>query len=183
MKTKKKKKENMGQKVGGYRRNERYGTKTVRIPLDKGEEGRSWRFEVNPKGRVGWDRGNVRRNETGYGSSLSQGRRRRDQVEELRKGYGCTTNGEGEKEMEKEAIRYMENIHIETMRRKKGEENRIPKSTEREAKERKWEEKEERKKKRRKDQAHWHGPKKWKEEKPFEVKTSSRRKEKSEEDD
>ena len=97
MKTKKKKKENMGQKVGGYRRNERYGTKTVRIPLDKGEEGRSWRFEVNPKGRVGWDRGNVRRNETGYGSSLSQGRRRRDQVEELRKGYGCTTNGVGRK--------------------------------------------------------------------------------------
>jgi hypothetical protein len=96
----------MGQKVGGYRRNAKYGRKTVRIRTEKewrGNQmegkaegiGRSWRFEVNPKGRVGWDMGNARRTEKEYGASLSQGRRRRQEVEELRKHFGCTTNGLG----------------------------------------------------------------------------------------
>jgi len=89
----------MGQKVGGYRRNVPYGKETVRVSREK--EGqtkeRSWRFEVNPKGRVGWNRGTAGRTEKEYGESVSDGRRLRKELEEVRKGFGCESNGLGRK--------------------------------------------------------------------------------------
>lgn len=89
----------MGQKVGGYRRNVPYGLETVRVNQVKTEKNqeRSWRFEVNPKGRVGWNRGTVGRTEKGYGESVSHGRRLRKEREEVRKVFGCETNGLGRK--------------------------------------------------------------------------------------
>lgn len=94
----------MGQKVGGYRRKVPYGQKTVRIHTEKPKTEkkvpRSWRFEVNPEGRRGWNRGTSGRvgsQEKAYGSSLNEGRRLRKEVEELRKGFGCVTNGLGRK--------------------------------------------------------------------------------------
>lgn len=94
----------MGQKVGGYRRNVPFGQKTVRIHTEKPKTEkkgpRSWRFEVNPEGRMGWNRGTSGRvgsQEKAYGKSLNEGRRLRKEVEEVRKGFGCVTNGMGRK--------------------------------------------------------------------------------------
>jgi len=87
----------MGQKVGGYRRNVPYGESTRRRG-SKAERGKtSWRFDVNPKGRVGWDRGTSGRSEAAYGASVSEGRRLRTEVEEVRKVFGCESNGLGRK--------------------------------------------------------------------------------------
>jgi len=87
----------MGQKVGGYRRNVPYGEETVRVSRGKETREKSWRFEVNPKGRVGWNRGTAGRTEKEYGESVSDARRLRKEVEEVRKGFGCEMNGLGRK--------------------------------------------------------------------------------------
>jgi Ribosomal protein S3, C-terminal domain len=92
----------MGQKVGGYRRNLPYGKETVRLPERKKEtripEGtRSWRREVNPEGYVGWNRGSGGTTEKTYGEALSRGRKRRQEVEEVRKSMGGESNGRGRK--------------------------------------------------------------------------------------
>jgi len=89
----------MGQKVGGYRRNVPYGEETVRVSRTKEspKQERSWRFEVNPKGRVGWNRGTAGRTEKEYGESVSEARRLRKEVEEVRKVFGCESNGVGRK--------------------------------------------------------------------------------------
>jgi len=92
----------MGQKVNGYRRNVPYGKETVRIlprtGSDQGKmQGRSWIFQVNPRGKVGWNRGTSGRTETGYGEGLNEGRRIRKEVEERRKVFGAVTNGLGRK--------------------------------------------------------------------------------------
>lgn len=93
----------MGQKVSGYRRNVPYGEASVRVNLpvhrsktQAGQE-RSWRFEVNPKGRVGWNRGTVGRTEKAYGETLSESGWLRKELEEVRKGFGCESNGLGRK--------------------------------------------------------------------------------------
>jgi len=66
------------------------------VKTEKNQE-RSWRFEVNPKGRVGWNRGTVGRTKKGYGESVSDGRRLRKEREEVRKVFGCESNGLGRK--------------------------------------------------------------------------------------
>lgn len=88
----------MGQKVSGYRRNVPYGTKSLkRNPEREAQDGGYWMFQVNPKGRVGWNRGDGERTERGYGKDLSHAQGRRNQVEECRKVFGCVTNGLGRK--------------------------------------------------------------------------------------
>lgn len=89
----------MGQKVSGYRRNVPYGKESVRLrrSKEKSEKERSWRFEVNPKGRVGWNRGSSGRTEKEYGDSVSNVRILRNELEEVRKDYGCESNGLGRK--------------------------------------------------------------------------------------
>jgi len=76
-----------------------YGEETVRVKRRKEtpSQERSWRFEVNPKGRVGWNRGTVGRTEKEYGESVSEGRRRRKEIEEVREIFGCESNGLGRK--------------------------------------------------------------------------------------
>ena len=81
----------MGQKVRGYRRNVRYGEESRRIPKT------SWRFKVNPEGRRGWDQGTVGRTEKEYGKSLTRGRKRREEREEVRNYHGYESNGRGRK--------------------------------------------------------------------------------------
>jgi hypothetical protein len=89
----------MGQKVGGYRRKAAYGQETVSLPTSvwkiKGD--RAWSFEVNPEGRVGWNRGSGGTTTKTYGEALSQGRGLRKEVEEVRKLFGCESNGLGRK--------------------------------------------------------------------------------------
>lgn len=80
----------MGQKVGGYRRNVPYGKETRLV-----SEG--WGFEVNPKGRVGWNVGTSGRKESEYGSTLNESRRLRKEREEVRASQNCVSNGLGRK--------------------------------------------------------------------------------------
>ena len=80
----------MGQKVGGYRRNVPYGKETRLLS-------QGWTFEVNPKGRVGWNTGTSGRKEKEYGEELNESRRLRKELEEVRKLYGCESNGLGRK--------------------------------------------------------------------------------------
>lgn len=89
----------MGQKVGGYRRKAAYGQETVSLPTSvwKAKGDRAWRFEVNPEGRVGWNRGSAGTTGKTYGETLSQGRGLRKEVEEVRKLFGCESNGLGRK--------------------------------------------------------------------------------------
>ena len=86
----------MGQKVGGYRRNVPYGRETVGIETSKAKAP-TWRFQVNPSGKLGWNRGNSGRKEKEYGESLGEARRLRTEVEEVRKVFGCESNGLGRK--------------------------------------------------------------------------------------
>lgn len=81
----------MGQKVRGYRRNVPYGEESLRI------EKKSWRFEVNPEGRSGWNLGTAGRTEKEYGKSLSRGRKRIQEREEVRNYHGYESNGRGRK--------------------------------------------------------------------------------------
>jgi len=90
----------MGQKVGGYRRNVPYGETSLRLGTGSHETKESpvsWRFQVNPKGRVGWNRGTSGTKEKTYGEGLSEARRLRKEVEEVRKVFGCESNGLGRK--------------------------------------------------------------------------------------
>lgn len=80
----------MGQKVGGYRRNVPYGKETRLLS-------QGWTFEVNPKGVVGWNRGTSGRKEEEYGEELNESRRLIKELEEVRKLYGCESNGLGRK--------------------------------------------------------------------------------------
>lgn len=82
----------MGQKVGGYRRNVEYG-KGTRLSSDR--EKRGWEFQVNPKGRVGWNRSGVGRKERTYGLERSQSRSLRKELEEVRRREGGESNGFG----------------------------------------------------------------------------------------
>jgi hypothetical protein len=86
----------MGQKVKGYRRNTEYGTRTNKQPSDK-ESRKGWEYKVNPKGRVGWNIGTSGRKEKGYGSERRRGKKRRTEVEEVRRTEGMWTNGRGRK--------------------------------------------------------------------------------------
>lgn len=87
----------MGQKVGGYRRNVPYGRETNLLQGNQEKRGSGWIFDVNPKGRVGWNRGTSGRKEKEYGESLSEGRRLRKALEEVRRTSGCESNGLGRK--------------------------------------------------------------------------------------
>jgi hypothetical protein len=88
----------MGQKVGGYRRNVPYGHETSLLSgEDQGKKERGWMFDVNPNGRVGWNMGTSGRKEKEYGKSLSDGRRLRKELEEVRRASGCESNGLGRK--------------------------------------------------------------------------------------
>jgi len=93
----------MGQKVGGYRRNVPYGKETVFLTgFDQAQSNRKsnklgWMFDVNPEGRVGWNRGTSGRKEGKYGKDLTEGRRLRKELEEVRRNSGCETNGLGRK--------------------------------------------------------------------------------------
>jgi hypothetical protein len=80
----------MGQKVGGYRRNVPYGKETRLLS-------QGWTFDVNPTGMVGWNRGTSGRKEDEYGESVNESRRLRKELEEVRKLYGCESNGLGRK--------------------------------------------------------------------------------------
>lgn len=81
----------MGQKVQGYRRNVPYGEESLRI------EKESWRFKVNPEGKRGWNMGTGGRTEKEYGKSLSRGRQRIQEREEVRTYHGYESNGRGRK--------------------------------------------------------------------------------------
>lgn len=88
----------MGQKVGGYRRNVPYGKETVLLSVkEKSTTRDGWMFDVNPKGLVGWNRGTSGRKEKEYGSSVSDGKRLRKELEEVRRASGCESNGMGRK--------------------------------------------------------------------------------------
>lgn len=93
----------MGQKVGGYRRKVPYGQETRLVSVDRANEGErakqagGWIFEVNPKGMVGWNRGTAGRKEKDYGKGLSDARRLRQELEEVRRASGCESNGLGRK--------------------------------------------------------------------------------------
>ena len=88
----------MGQKVGGYRRNVPYGKETVLLSeKSKSMTRDGWMFDVNPKGLVGWNRGTSGRKEKEYGSSVSDARRLRKELEEVRRVSGCESNGLGRK--------------------------------------------------------------------------------------
>jgi len=86
----------MGQKVGGYRRNVPYGKETLLLETDQTSK-KGWIFEVNPKGKVGWNRGTSGTKEKEYGKELSGARRLRQEVEERRRASGCESNGLGRK--------------------------------------------------------------------------------------
>jgi len=83
----------MGQKVGGYRRNVPYGEETRLLSNEK----KGWRFHVNPKGKLGWNRGTSGRKEKEYGKDLSYSRRLRKELEEVRRSSGSESNGLGRK--------------------------------------------------------------------------------------
>lgn len=83
----------MGQKVNGFRRNVPYGQETRLL------DGKPWMLEVNPRGKYGWDRGTSGRKEGGYGRHLSESRRRRKELKEVRRRAGCESNGLGLKGM------------------------------------------------------------------------------------
>lgn len=87
----------MGQKVGGYRRNVPYGHETLLLSEQIGKKRNGWMFDVNPKGVVGWNRGTSGRKENEYGSGLSHARRLRKELEEVRRAFGCESNGLGRK--------------------------------------------------------------------------------------
>jgi hypothetical protein len=93
----------MGQKVRGYRRNAKYGENSLRIQTKKEEgilkpnQSRSWRFEVNPEGTVGWESGAGGRKEGTNGDHLNQSRGLREEIEEVRVNHGCVSNGLGRK--------------------------------------------------------------------------------------
>jgi len=86
----------MGQKVGGYRRNVPYGHETNLLSTTNGGVNGA-RFEVNPKGVVGWNRGTSGVKECDYGENLSDARRLRKELEEVRRVSGCESNGLGRK--------------------------------------------------------------------------------------
>jgi len=88
----------MGQKVGGYRRNVPYGQETSLLSNhQEGKRELGWLFQVNPKRRVGWDRGTSGIKEREYGDHLSDGRRLRRELEEVRWASGGESNGFGRK--------------------------------------------------------------------------------------
>jgi hypothetical protein len=79
----------MGQKVNGFRRNVPFGQETNLL------EGKSWMMEVNPRGKFGWERGTSGRKEGAYGRHLSETRRLRKELKEVRRSAGCESNGMG----------------------------------------------------------------------------------------
>lgn len=87
----------MGQKVSGYRRNVPYGQETNLLYDQSKGETQGWMFRVNPKGRVGWNRGTSGRKESDYGSQLTHARRLRKEREEARRKAGAESNGMGRK--------------------------------------------------------------------------------------
>jgi len=88
----------MGQKVGGYRRNVPYGQESLLLSTNSSSGKQSgWIFDVNPKGVVGWNRGTSGTKEREYGKELSEARRLRKELEEVRRSSGCESNGLGRK--------------------------------------------------------------------------------------
>jgi hypothetical protein len=91
----------MGQKVGGYRRNVPYGQESLLLGNVGASQRKTkkvgWIFDVNPKGVVGWNRGTSGTKERDYGKELSHSRRLRKELEEVRRAFGCESNGLGRK--------------------------------------------------------------------------------------
>jgi hypothetical protein len=52
-------------------------------------------LQVNPRGKHGWDRGSSGSKEDGYGRHLTEARRRRQELSEVRERAGCVSNGMG----------------------------------------------------------------------------------------
>lgn len=93
------KKERMGHRVKGYRRNAEYGVRTRRRNegLENTHLSIGWMGEVNPPGKRGWAQSGTSRTEKGYGNGMGMAEARKERVSEVRTIEGYMTNGLGRK--------------------------------------------------------------------------------------